>query len=81
MELEPTSHKLGLRWVRENIVIWVHHHLVLLLILDFDIIINVPENNLDEAVTVINLLGRDAGENLVQQGPPLSGVVLLRGIS
>ena len=52
-------------------MIRVNHGLILLLILDRDVVFNAPENNLDNAVTVIDLGRWNTREDVIQEGPPL----------
>lgn len=71
MKLEPTRHKLGACGIRKDIMIRIHHNFVLLLIFDLDVVFNIPENNLHNAVTVINLIFRDAWEDAVKESSAL----------
>ena len=65
MKLEPSSHKLGSRRVREDGMIRINHGLELFLIFYFHVIFNVPEYDLHDAVGVINLFRGEVREDAV----------------
>lgn len=71
VKLEPASHKLSLRRVGKHIMVGIHHTLVLFLIFDLHIVLNVPEDDLNDAISVILFPGRDAREDLVQESSTL----------
>jgi hypothetical protein len=77
MELEPPGDELGTRTVRKDIVIGIDDLLVLFLVLDLDVVLNILEHDLDDAVCVVHPLGGDGREDAVHESSSLRGVVLL----
>lgn len=67
MELEPPRNELGARGIREHIMIRIDHNLVLLLILDIEVVLHISENDLHNAVAVVNLVRRDDREDAIQK--------------